>query len=291
MKLLMKINLVLVAVFAVGICLIAWGSYRFLMGNAKKQVIAEAELMRATSSAVFDYNEQEISPLLEKMTGGSARFLPQAIPFYAVNKTFQYLHSSYPNYSLRETALNPINLDNRAADWEGDLIHSFRDHPGRTERVGERNTVVGPMLYVAQAMVNDSSCLQCHGEPETAPQAMVRYYGSDHGYQWKVNEVSGAQIVSVPMSVPIAMARRGFRNLVILLGGIFLLAIFLIDLAMYVVVIRPLRRVVKNADTISKGEIDLPQLEVRGRDEIAEVTASFNRMHTSLLKMFEMLNG
>ena len=27
------------------------------------------------------------------------------------------------------------------------------------------------------------------------------------------------------------------------------------------------------------------------KDEIAEVTASFNRMHTSLIKAFEMLNG
>jgi len=291
MKLLMKINMVLVVVFGVGMCLIAWGSYSFLMGNAKKQVLAEAELMRATSSAVFDYNEQQISPLLERMTEHGEHFLPQAIPFYAVNKTFQYLHSSYPNYSVRETALNPLNLDNQATDWEADLIHYFRDHPGQMEREGERSTVVGPMLYVAHAMVNDSSCLQCHGEPSAAPQAMVQYYGHDHGYQWKVNEVSGAQIVSVPMSVPIAMARRGFRNLVALLGAIFLLTIFLIDVAMYLVVIRPLRRVVKNADIISKGEIDLPQLEVRGRDEIAEVTASFNRMHTSLIKTFEMLNG
>ncbi len=291
MKLLMKINLVLVVVFGIGICLIARGAYGFLMDAAKKQVIAEAELMRATSSAVFDYNEQQISPLLEKMTEQGGRFLPQAIPFYAVNKTFQYLRSSYPNYSVRETALNPINLDNRAADWEADLIQYFRDHPGQTERHGERDTVVGPMLYVAHAMVNDSSCLQCHGEPSAAPQAMVQYYGRDHGYQWKVNEVSGAQIVSVPMSVPIAMARREFRNLMVVLGAIFLLTIFLIDLAMYVVVIRPLRRVVKNADIISKGEIDLPQLAVRGRDEIAEVTASFNRMHTSLIKVFEMLNG
>jgi HAMP domain-containing protein len=40
-----------------------------------------------------------------------------------------------------------------------------------------------------------------------------------------------------------------------------------------------------------KRELDLPPLEVKGKDEIAEVTASFNRMHTSLIKAFEMLNG
>jgi protein-histidine pros-kinase len=64
-----------------------------------------------------------------------------------------------------------------------------------------------------------------------------------------------------------------------------------VDAAMYLIVIRPLRKVSRNADVISKGQIDLPPLEVKGKDEIAEVTASFNRMHTSLIKAFEMLNG
>ena len=120
---------------------------------------------------------------------------------------------------------------------------------------------------------------------------MIKHYGSDHGFGWNANEVVGAQIVSVPMSVPIALANKGFHDLLISLGAIFLLTIALIDFAMYFIVIRPLRRVSKNADIISKGDVDLPALEVKGKDEIAEVTASFNRMHTSLVKAFEMLNG
>ncbi len=60
---------------------------------------------------------------------------------------------------------------------------------------------------------------------------------------------------------------------------------------MCIIVIRPLRRVSKTADSISKGEVKMPPLEVKGRDEIAEVTASFNRMHTSLRKALEMLKG
>jgi len=90
--------------------------------------------------------------------------------------------------------------------------------------------------------------------------------------------------------VPIALADKGFHDLLIGLGIIFLITIALIDLAMYFIVILPLRRVSKNADIISKGEIDLPPLAIKGKDEIAEVTASFNRMHTSLIKAFEMLN-
>lgn len=54
--------------------------------------------------------------------------------------------------------------------------------------------------------------------------------------------------------------------------------------------IRPLRNVSRNADVIGKGQIDMPPLEGKGNDEIAEVTASFNRMYTSLIKAFEILN-
>jgi len=62
-----------------------------------------------------------------------------------------------------------------------------------------------------------------------------------------------------------------------------------LDTALYLIVIRPLHRVSQSADRISKGETDLPELEVNGRDEIADVTASFNRMHVSLVKALKML--
>lgn len=291
MKLLTKFNLVLFLVFGLGMFLIAHYAYNFLMNNARQQVLEQAQLMAASASATKDYTVDQVSPILEQTPKHSSDFLAQTIPFYAVNSTFKNLRSTYPDYVLREAALNPSNLDDRATEWEVDLIDYFRDHPSETQHVGERTTPTGPMLYVAAPVIAAQGCLECHSEASIAPKAMIRHYGSEHGFGWKANEIVGAQIVSVPMSVPIALANRGFHDLLAGLGAIFLLTIVLIDTAMYLIVIRPLRRVSKNADAISKGEIDLPPLEVKGKDEISEVTASFNRMHTSLIKAFEMLNG
>jgi len=290
-KLLAKFNLVLIVVFGLGMFLIAWNARNFLMASARQQVLEQAELMSASASATKDYTDQQVSPILEKTPEHFNDFLPQTIPFYAANATFKFLRSTHPDYSLREAALNPTNLDDRATQFEADLINYFRNNPKQSEEVGERNTPVGTELYVADSIVAAPGCLECHSEPSLAPRAMVRHYGRDHGFGWQANEIVGAQIVSVPMSVPIAMANRGFRNLLISLGAIFLLTILLIDVAVYSIVVRPLRRVSKSADLISKGEIDMPPLEIKGKDEIAEVTASFNRMHTSLKKAFEMLNG
>lgn len=290
-KLLTKFNLVLVVVFGLGLYLIAHNAWNFLMEDARQQVLREAQLMSASASATKDYTDQQVSPILETTAQHNTDFLAQTIPFYAANTTFKFLRNSHPDYTLREAALNPTNLDDRATEWEADLINYFRDHPTDTERVGQRNTPVGPVLYVADPIIAAPGCLACHSQASVAPRSMIHHYGRDHGFGWTANQIVGAQIVSVPMSVPIAMATKGFRILLISLGAIFLLTIILIDLAMYFIVIRPLRRVSKNADVISKGEIDMPPLEIKGKDEIAEVTASFNRMHTSLIKAFEMLNS
>jgi protein-histidine pros-kinase len=248
--------------------------------------------MATSAQATLGYSDEEVSPILEKTPQHNTDFLPQTIPFYAANTTFKRLRAaSYKDYFMREAALNPTNLDDRAADWEADLITWFRNNPGQTQHDGTRDTPTGSMLYYATPIVAGSGCLVCHSDPALASEAMIRRYGRDHGFGWKANDVVGAQIVSVPMDVPIRLANDGFRNLLISLGTIFLLTIVLIDVAMYLIVIRPLRRVSRNADVISKGEINLPALEVKGKDEIAEVTASFNRMHTSLVKAFKMLNG
>ena len=292
MKLLTKFNLVLVLVFGLGMYLIAHYAYQFLMADARSQVLQQAELMAASATATLQYTDEEVSPILEKTPQHNATFLSQTIPFYAANTTFKRLRSAnYKDYVMREAALNPTNLDDRATEWEVDLINYFRNNPGQTEHVGTRDTPTGPVLYVATPISAQGGCLQCHSQVSLAPKSMLKHYGPEHGFGWKPSEIVAAQIVSVPMSVPIKLADEGFRNLLISLGAIFLLTIVLIDVAMYMIVIRPLRRVSKNADIISKGEIDLPPLEVKGKDEIADVTASFNRMHTSLIKAFEMLNG
>jgi protein-histidine pros-kinase len=119
---------------------------------------------------------------------------------------------------------------------------------------------------------------------------MIRTYGHENGFGWKLDQVIAAQIVSVPMSVPIQVADAAYRRLILFLVITFLVTITALDTALYLIVIRPLRRVSEAADRISKGETDLPELEVSGNDEISDVTASFNRMHVSLAKALKMLD-
>jgi hypothetical protein len=148
-------------------------------------------------------------------------FFPQSIPFYASTENFNYFRGHYPDYSYKEAALNPTNPRDRTVDWEADVVNIFRNDPARTEVTGHRDTPDGATLYFcAPIRVDDASCLLCHSTPETAPVEMVKIYGTANGFGWKLNDVIGAQIVSVPAKLGDASAERALRTILLWLGGI-----------------------------------------------------------------------
>jgi protein-histidine pros-kinase len=119
---------------------------------------------------------------------------------------------------------------------------------------------------------------------------MVRQYGRDNGFGWRLNDVIGAQIISVPDSLPATIANRGARQLVFYLIVIALVTLGVLDGVLYLTVIRPVSRLSTMADEISRGNMEVEELPVRGKDEISVLAASFNRMHRSLGRAMEMLS-
>jgi HAMP domain-containing protein len=289
LKLLAKFNLMLILLFGIGLLLVSQLSRRFLENNAREQIIQQARLMVSSARSTRDYTEEELDPLLERTPDSAERFLPQTIPFYAATVTFNHLRRDYPDYTYKEAALNPTNPRDRAEEWEADIINYFRDHPGKTELIGERNTPTGQSIYLSQPIAVQEGCLECHNTAATAPPTEVATYGSSNGFGWKLNEVIGAQIVSVPTEVPLAIAHQAFHTLLLYLSVTFLATMLVIDLGLYYIVIVPLRRLARTADLVSKGDLSQPEFMVKGKDEIAEVTGSFNRMYVSLIKAMKML--
>ena len=289
MKLLVKFNVLLVGVFALGLLLTYFESRKFLQKQAQGEVLREAGLMAASATATRVYTEQAVTPYLAKIADHDGVFLPQTIPFFATTTTFQKIQQDYPDYTYKEAALNPTNLRDRATDWEADIIQHFRNSPGDAELVRTRDAATGPSLYLAHPIKAEAGCLQCHSEPAVAPKALLAHYGDRNGFGWTAGEVVGAQIISVPTSLPLKIAHQGLVELTIDLFVIFLVVIALIDLGLYIIVIQPLRTISASANRISQGEMDLEQLTIKGNDEVAEVTRSFNRMYTSLKKAMELL--
>jgi protein-histidine pros-kinase len=289
MKLLTKFNLILILLFGISGLIIADIAYNFLISNARREVLEEAQLMMANAKSVRDYTANELAPLLNQSSKQSGAFLPETVPAFSALATFDHVHAKYPDYDYHEATLNPTNPAHHALDWEADVINYLRDHRDKQQVTGERASSAGPTLYLAIPIAADASCLACHSTPAVAPAAMIAKYGSKHGFGWKQGSVVAAQIVSVPMSLPIQIANQAFHRLLLYLVFAMLATMLVLDLGVYYIVIRPLQLVSEAAGRVSKGEKDVPMLPVRGSDEIATVTASFNRMRVSLEKAFKLL--
>ena len=93
------------------------------------------------------------------------------------------------------------------------------------------------------------------------------------------------------MTVPVRMADQAFRTLVIDLAAVFVVTLILLDLVLLLTVVRPLRKLSSLADKISTGQMDMPELPVTGRDEIAVLAGSFNRMWRSFERALKMIDN
>lgn len=288
MSFITKINLAMLMVFAIGLSCAGYIAKTILEENAKREVIEQASLMMEGALAVRNYTITEIKPLLIKQLQDT--FLPQSVPSYAATQNFNQLRKNRPEFMYKEATLNPTNLRDRATDWESDIIQNFRNSPGLTELIGERKTATGPSLYLARPIqIKDANCLVCHSTLDNAPEPMKALYGTSNGYGWKLNEVIGSQIVSIPLSVPLENAYRVFTIFILSLVSIFVVIFVLINVLLRIFVVRPVHRITTIADVISKGGVSDDDFQVEGNDEIAKLSQSFNRMRRSLEKAMEML--
>jgi protein-histidine pros-kinase len=282
MRLLIKFNLLLIFVFGVGIAITAYVAHNFLQENAREEVVQQARLMMGAAGGMRTYTSKQVGPLLAAHQSDSKDFAPQRVPAYSATEVFNYLRKEYPAYTYKEATLNPTNLRDQALGWEADVVEEFRNHPERKERIGQRDTPEGTTLFLARPMTAAPECLTCHSVPSAAPASMIASYGPDHGFGWKAGEVVAAQIVSVPMSVPVGMADRAFQTLLISLSGVFVFTLALLDLGLIFIVVHPVDQLARLADEISHGNLHVPELPAKGSDEIAQLARSFNRMSQSL---------
>jgi methyl-accepting chemotaxis protein len=290
MGLRLKFNLVLLAVFGLGLVASGYLSYTLLERNARDEVSHHAGLMMEAALAIRSYTIEQVRPQLDLQL--MRVFLPQSVPAYAATETLTTLRKKYADYTYKEATINPTNPRNRAGDWENDIIRIFRDKPDTGEIIGERDTPTGRALYIARPIqIKNPACLACHSTPDAAPATMLKLYGTANGFGWKPNEIVGAQIVSVPMAVPVGHARHAFLTFMGSLAAVFALAFVALNVMLTRIIVRPVARMSQAADQISVGNFEVPEFAETGRDEIAQLGRAFNRMRRSLQTAMKMIGA
>lgn len=288
MKLRGKVNLALSGAFIVGLLLTGAGAYKVLVDDAIDSSAREARIVIEQASAIRSYTAESIKPLLEQQM--KVEFLPHSIPSFAAQSNFRLVQKKLPEYSYREPTLNPTNVNDKAVDWEADIINDFREHPDKTEAMTIRDMPVGTFLTLSRPLkVGSAACLTCHSTPDAAPSTMVALYGSQHGFGWKQGETVGAQVVSIPMTVPL---QRAYHNLFVLMAALavaFLIILFIVDTLLRALVVKPVIGISEMASEVSMGKLDAPEYTRSSHDEIGSLASSFNRMRRSLQNAMKML--
>jgi HAMP domain-containing protein len=293
MGLRLKFNLALLAVFIPGIAISAYLSYNLLHKNAREEVLRNAGVMMEAALSMRAYT---VGQVRDKLVQKDDEFVKQSVPAFAASEMMSLLRKKYPDYSYKEAALNPTNPGNKAAAWEAEIVKAFDGDGDRGEISGVRVSEMGPSLYLARPFrIKDPACLACHDRPEIAPVSMVKLYGTDHGFGWQLNQVVGAQVVSVPMSLPIRNANHAFYTFMASLGGVFGALFVILNLMLYFLIVRPVRRVAAAADRLSAGRTDMSQgepleLPESGKDEISVLARSFNRMRRDLEQVLKVMD-
>ena len=292
MKLLMKFNLVLIIVFAIGIAATTYVSRDLLQRNARDEIYENAKLLIESALAVRAYTSRHIAPLLE--TQIKYEFRPEMVSAYSAIELLKSLREANPDYRqflYREATLNPTNPANRAVDWESDIVNSFRNGAVKPPLYGERDTPNGRMLYVAKPLTAGQACLRCHDTAELAPPTMIAKYGSAAGFGWKVGEIIGAQIIQIPETFALARAEVTFRVFMGSLLGVLLAVAVTLNLLLWWMFIRPITKISALADQISLGAITAPDFVAGSHDEIGMLANALSRMRRSLVQAMSMLEA
>lgn len=290
MKIQSTFTLILSATFLVGLILTGVVAFYILYGNAQQEIRERASLMLEAAKAMRSYTINNVKPLVTPLM--KEVFHPETVPAFAAMSAFDLLRESHPNYTYREVALNPSNPRNRPVEWEHDIVSQFRNFADTKELTGTRQTPAGEVMFIARPIqVTKESCLDCHSTPDKAPPAVIKAYGESNGMGWKMDEIIGAQIVAVPVSVSLDRARHTFWIFMISLTVVAAIAVVILNYALRRLVVQPIMQLNNLCDQVSQGDFSQGDPNTQGDDEVGSLGRSFVRMKISLQKAMKMLEG
>jgi HAMP domain-containing protein len=293
LKLNAKLNLLLVSIFFFTVIVSGFVLSIILQRNAESIVSNKALLLIETMSSVRHYTSTQVNPELVDRLETESQFLPQTVPGYSAREVFEELRTrkEYNDFFYKEATLNPTNLRDKADSFEAKLVETFQQQPELKEEVGFRSFASGKLFYIARPIsVSKESCLRCHSSPDLAPKSQLATYGDKNGFGWKLNEIVGAQMISVPASKVFEEARNLQIIVIAVISFFFIMAMILINLFLKYTVNNPLKQMAQLAKQISTGDMsgEFPQ---KSKDEIGILAASLNRMKVSLKMAMDMLNS
>jgi PAS domain S-box-containing protein len=195
------------------------------------------------------------------------------------------------DYRIRQISDRYRNPKNAPDAFEAEMLQRFYDSPYLREAY-QITTLQGERAFrYLQPFRAEESCLECHGDPATAPDYIKTLFPeeTDQAYHYRIGEIIGAASVTIPMDKLYRQIYANLRNDILYTGGIFLALITFLGLLTRVAITHPLDRLghaVREVIHTGRFEEKIPR---RGRDEIGILIDGFNEMIENLREKTEHL--
>ena len=319
-----KFSILLFFIFGFGMILSGTALAVFLTYEAQNQIKSKALLLMDTMNSVQDYTSNEVTPQLQKRIAYSD-LVPQTIPSYAAVKVFERLrqYNDYYKHFYYKYAMVNSTSDRHPVSFELGIALQFRQDKNLKELQGFRSIGNQQFFYIARPLiVTKYICLNCQTQakiakptpnnikiqPRVQTQAKI---AKPTQIQTRIQtqpkiakptqtlpinkvfktttEVSGTQIVFVPLIKVLQNYWQLFVSLLGILAMIFAVTIFMVNLWLKRYIIKPLEKIVQVAEAVSTGDMDA-EFEKVSNDEIGSLVEAFTRMKLSLamaIKKFE----
>ncbi len=197
---------------------------------------------------------------------------------FIARSIFEDVGGNVEGLEIRFASDNPRNPLNRATEQERQLIEFFRANRDAQSWEGRIATDHGVVWARAVPRRMKEDCMQCHGNPETAPASLRARYGETAGYGRQVDEVAAIDLVTIDWA-PIERQLWLHGSLHVLYCAATGLAVFgIVMLAFRRMVGKPLRDFTRHVSSNASTPATTKEALSARDDEFGLLARTFNEL-------------
>ncbi len=266
----------------------AWRASR---KNVEQLTRQQADLALEFDLAIRDYIKRYVRPEMVKAKGPEVFEVKTMSTSYAARKIFQRVGKRFPEAILKFSSTNPRNPVNQAGSEEARLLERFEQDPDLDHWSG-RIRIDGAEYFASlRPRRTEPGCLRCHGNPQDAPAALLKTYGTQAGFGQNAGDVVAMDMVAIPLESTWGAVNAGFTQQLFWLlpaAGLLVLALVLIFRRL---VTRRLKAITHCFRIACRQEDPsrIRPIPIRCPDEIGQLVEAFNSLARKLRTVHENL--
>jgi PAS domain S-box-containing protein len=273
--LLTKITVVVTAILLVFFVVATFIDYRLHKGFIIAESVEKARIIAAAAIRSREY-------ISDQLQVGHVELSVERyglIPVVASTRIGELVARDL-DYRIQQVSDRYRNPKNAPDSFESETLQKFYTSPHLKEYYTITSFQGDPVFRYMQPFRAEESCLECHGDPQTAPDYIKRLFpeAGDRAYNYKIGEIIGAASVTIPMEKLYKQIYANVRNDLFYTGGLILAMITCLGLLTRGTVTAPLTRLGEGIrEIVRTGSFDV-KIPRRGRDEIGALIDGFNEM-------------